>query len=127
MKHVLGTLVWFSCISILGCKPKTGSVYFEAVTNAPEIATGPEIGSSLNVWFVENDGAGHRGYACAYSSRGISLPGGKGLFQSLEALRNEIRSNHSRKVIISEYGGHVPKKWQIRNLTVSELNSLRAD
>ena len=120
----------FSFIYLLGCERSTETRHLEAITNAPRIGITPHrtVSTVLNVWYVESDGAGHTGYACIHSILDVPRPGGDGLFQSLEALRNEIHSSGSSGMSIeSEYRGIVPNKWKIRNLTEAELRFLRAE
>ena len=127
MKHMTLLTVLFSFSYLLGCERSAETPHLEAITNAPRIAIGPHD-TILNVWYVEGDGVGHTGYACVYSSLSVPNPGGKGLFQSLEALRNEIHLNgFSGMSIVSKYQGIVPNKWKIRDLTEAELRFLRAE
>src|SRR5881396_639762 len=105
MKYITLLVLWFSSLYFLGCERRTETPYFVAITNAPEIEIGPS-NTVLNAWYVEDDGFGHRGYACVYGSLSLPHPGGKGLFQSIEALRNEIHlSGHSGMIIESEFRG----------------------
>lgn len=127
MKCLPSLIAWLLALNILGCKRGEDTSYNGATTNAPTIGIGP-LRTSLNVWYVEDDGFGHNGYACVYGSVSVAHPGGKGLFQSIDALGSEIHSGkHTGMIIESEYRGRVPRSWRIRNLTESELRFLRSE
>jgi hypothetical protein len=126
MKHVYQWMTALFAFCLLGCTRSANEVHLVAVTNQAAISLGPSR-LALNVWCVETDGRGHRGYACSYTSRGVFHPGGNGLFQSLEALRTEIHSSgHSDMWVVSELRSIVPDRWKIRELTPEELSFLRS-
>ena len=113
----------------MACSPFGSNDQLVATTNAPAIHIGIRDArnpADLLVWYVETDGAGHSGYACVYSTLGVPNPGGKGLFQSLEALRDAIHSDqHSGMLVETGFRGVVPSGWRIRKLIEPEMITLR--
>jgi hypothetical protein len=80
---------------------------------------------SLWCWFVEDDAAGHSGYATMDGRAGYAPPDGGGLFPTIESVRDAISHQDNKTPwIVPHYGGEIPRGWKIRGLTTNEVERL---
>jgi hypothetical protein len=76
-------------------------------------------------WFVEDNGAGHRGYVFLDVGMNRAMTPSETLYSTLEELREALRRGEGEPLfLVPKYPGWVPEGWRVRNLSSNEVNRL---
>jgi hypothetical protein len=76
-------------------------------------------------WFVEDNGAGNKGYAFMDARVGRPLTPGERLFSTIEEVREALKKQESKTfVLMPQHPDWVPKGWRVRNLSSNEVDQL---
>ena len=98
----------------------------EQSKDGPQVI-GNEQTTLLICWFVEDNGAGKRGYAVIDGLAGYQPADGGGLFSTISSLQKDLRTQRIRpENIMPQFGGKIPRGWKIRNLTPEKLRILES-
>ena len=76
-------------------------------------------------WFVEDNGAGHSGYAIMDTYVGRPLLPGEHLYSSLAEVQQVAKSRSANPIIMPQRPGWVPEHWKVRDLSAKEQEQLR--
>lgn len=85
-------------------------------------------GNSTNLvfcWFVEDNGAGHKGYV--FIDAGVSRPmtASEPLFSTIEEFGEALKRGEGETLfLVPKYPGWVPEGWRVRNLSSNEVGHL---
>jgi len=85
-------------------------------------------GSGTNLvfcWFVEDNGAGHKGYVFIDAAMNRPMTPSEPLFSTLEGFREALKRAEGETIfIVPKYPGWVPQGWRVRNLSSNEVDQL---
>ena len=75
-------------------------------------------------WFVETDGAGHKGYQAVDPSSSSVTPQTAPIFTNIDDLRVDLKKRGVTNVVSFDQG-FTDGGWKIRQLTADELRALK--
>ncbi len=120
---LLRIVVGAYCLVLLSSCGKN-SEKMSDTSDKPTLGAGIDA-PSLFCWLVEDDGAGHSGYAVMDGRLGSARPLGGGLFPTIEEVKYAISHQKIKTpYLVPHYPSQVPKGWRIRSLTTNEVDRL---
>ena len=122
MKPNIYIVCALSCLLLSGCA--YNNVRWSN-TSEKEISA---AGNSINLvycWFVEDNGAGHRGYVFIDVGMNRPMTPSENLHSTLEDLREALKRGPGEPLfLVPKYPGWVPEGWRVRNLSSKEVHQL---